>query len=320
LYKGQLLFVLAFLLAACTWLMPRSRWLYVATSVSVLVPTLLLIGAITLRCLIRGRPPVSTLYETLLFVTAVGALLALASELFTRQRIALSAAAVLGMIGLYFASGYETLDKRDTMPQLVAVLDTNFWLATHVTAITIGYSAGVLAALLASIYLIAKVVGFRSKEPAFFHGLGKIVYGVLCFGLIFSTVGTILGGIWANESWGRFWGWDPKENGALLICLSQLVMLHARMAGLLREFGLCMAAAFGGTVIGFSWFGVNLLGVGLHSYGFTSGIHTVLWTYYGIQWGIIALAGAHWFLKRTRESAAREALEAAGRTKSGAGA
>jgi ABC-type transport system involved in cytochrome c biogenesis permease subunit len=315
LYKGQILFVIAFLLAAWTWIAPRSRWLYAATAVSVLLPTLLLIAAITLRCMIRGRPPVSTLYETLLFVTATGAVLALLSELFTRQRIALSAAAVLGLIGLYFASGYETLDKRDTMPQLVAVLDTNFWLATHVTAITIGYSAGVLAALLGSIYLLAKVIGFKRDDAAFFHGLGRIVYGVLCFGLIFSTVGTILGGIWANESWGRFWGWDPKENGALLICLSQLVMLHARMAGLLREFGLCMAAAFGGTVIGFSWFGVNLLGVGLHSYGFTSGINTALWTYYGLQWGIIGLAGAHWFIQRTRASAARDALAAAGQAK-----
>ena len=112
---------------------------------------------------------------------------------------------------------------------------------------------------------------------------------MLCFGVIFATVGTILGGIWANESWGRFWGWDPKENGALLICISQIALLHGRMGGFLRDQGICMAAAFTGTVIAFSWWGVNLLGVGLHSYGFTSGVHTALWTYYGIQWGIVGL-------------------------------
>ena len=99
--------------------------------------------------MIRGRPPVSTLYETVLFVTAVGSLIALVTELINRQRVAISAAAVLGMVGLFIANGYETLDKQDTMPSLVAVLDTNFWLATHVTAITLGYSAGMLAALLA---------------------------------------------------------------------------------------------------------------------------------------------------------------------------
>ena len=304
---AQVVFVLAFVLAAVLWLKPRSRLLFGGTALAVLVGTTLVTIAIVIRCVIRERPPISTLYETLLFVTATGALTALVTEFFTKLRVALSAAAVLGMLGLFVSNGYEMLDKRDTMPQLVAVLDTNFWLATHVTAITLGYSAGMVAALLASIYLITKAVGFRRADPAFHHGLARMVYGVLCFGLIFSTVGTILGGIWANESWGRFWGWDPKENGALLICISQLVMLHARMGGLIREHGLCMAAAFGGTVIGFSWFGVNLLGVGLHSYGFTSGIHTALWTYYGVQWGIVLLGGLTWMLDRARNSARLEA-------------
>jgi hypothetical protein len=131
---------------------------------------------------------------------------------------------------------------------------------------------------------------------------------------------TILGGIWANESWGRFWGWDPKENGALLIVLTQLAILHARMGGYLREHGVCMAAAFGGTVVAFSWWGVNLLGVGLHSYGFTSGIHKALWTYYAIQWGIVLLGGYTWLRERALARAAvalpvsqRAARPAAGR-------
>lgn len=306
--RSLVAFVLAFLAVALQWMMPRNRKLYGVAWITAGLGTLGLIAAIVLRCWIRSRPPVSTLYETLLFVTATGALLALAIEWIDRRRLGLSAAAVVGLVGLFLANGYETLDKQDTMPSLVAVLDTNFWLATHVTAITLGYSAGMLAALLASGYLLAKLVGWKRGDRSFYRPLGRMVYGVLCFALIFSTVGTILGGIWANESWGRFWGWDPKENGALLIVISQLAILHGRAGGYLREHGICMAAAFGGTVIAFSWWGVNLLGVGLHSYGFTSGIHRALWGYYGLQWAIVglgAIAGHREAMAKALEEARR---------------
>ncbi|MBK7876031.1 MAG: cytochrome c biogenesis protein CcsA [Planctomycetes bacterium] len=299
------LFGLAFLAAALLWIRPTSSALHRAAFVLVAAATTALVAAIALRCAIRGRPPVSTLYETVLFVTATGALVALALELMNRRRIAVSAAAVLGLVGLFVATGYETLDKQDTMPSLVAVLDTNFWLATHVTAITIGYAAGMLAALLASLYLLARVLRVRRNDPVFFRELARMVYGVTCFGAIFAIVGTILGGIWANESWGRFWGWDPKENGALLIVIWQVAMLHARLAGWLREYGLCIAAAFGGTVIAFSWWGVNLLGVGLHSYGFTSGIQAALWSYYVAQWALCLAAGAVLWRARALARAAR---------------
>jgi ABC-type transport system involved in cytochrome c biogenesis permease subunit len=295
---AQIAFILAFLAMACAWLMPRAKLPYRGAALLAGAGTALVITAIVVRCVIRSRPPVSTLYETVLFITGVSTLVALVAERITRQRLALSAAAVLGMVGVFIANGYETLDKKDTMPSLVAVLDTNFWLATHVTAVTIGYAAGMLAALLGSFYLVAKAFGFRRDQRSFYSGLGRMVYGVLCFGVIFSTVGTILGGIWANDSWGRFWGWDPKENGALLIVLSQLVILHARMGGYLKEHGVCAAAALAGTVVAFSWFGVNLLGVGLHSYGFTSGIRNALWGYYIVQWSVVLLGTYGWWRSR----------------------
>ena len=282
-------FVVAFLAVALVWLRPRARWPYRIGAVAASAATLALVGAIVVRCVIRARPPVSTLYETVLFVTATGVLVALFLEWVGRRRIALSAAAVLGLVGVFVANGYETLDKADTMPSLVAVLDTNFWLATHVTAITLGYSAGMLAALLASFFLVIDLFRPGARRPPIAGELARMVYGVTCFALFFSLVGTILGGIWANDSWGRFWGWDPKENGALLIVIAQTAILHGRIGGYLKQRGLCMAAAFGGTVVAFSWWGVNLLGVGLHSYGFTSGIHEALWTYYAIQWSIVGL-------------------------------
>ncbi|MDZ4773512.1 MAG: cytochrome c biogenesis protein CcsA [Planctomycetota bacterium] len=291
-------FIAAFLGVSIMWLRPRSKLAWKSTLALTSVGALLLVTAIVLRCIIRERPPVSTLYETVLFVTASCVLVAVFIECVQRSRFAIQTAAVLGTVGLFVANGYETLDKQDTMPSLVAVLDTNFWLATHVTAITIGYSAGMLAAALASFYLLGKLIGWKRDEPETRRKLARTVYGVVCFALIFSTVGTILGGVWANDSWGRFWGWDPKENGALLIVISQIVMLHARRGGYLRDDGLCMAAAFGGTIVAFSWWGVNLLGVGLHSYGFTSGIHSALWTYYGIQWGVVGLGGVAWLRER----------------------
>ena len=95
-----------------------------------------------------------------------------------------------------------------------------------------------------------------------------MVYGIICFALFFSFVGTVLGGIWADQSWGRFWGWDPKENGALLIVLWNAIILHARWGGYVRERGIMAMAIFGNVITACSWFGVNMLGVGLHSYGF----------------------------------------------------
>jgi hypothetical protein len=99
--------------------------------------------------------------------------------------------------------------------------------------------------------------------------LSRMIYGIVCFAALFSFVGTVLGGIWADQSWGRFWGWDVKENGALIIVLWNALVLHARWGGMVRERGLANMAIVGNIVTSWSWFGVNMLGIGLHSYGFT---------------------------------------------------
>jgi len=116
-----------------------------------------------------------------------------------------------------------------------------------------------------------------------------MVYGVVCFCLVFSTIGTILGGVWANDSWGRFWGWDPKENGALMIVLWTALILHARWGGMVRSRGIAVLSVFGGIITAWSWFGVNQLGVGLHSYGFTDSITFWLLVFVGSQLAIIGL-------------------------------
>ena len=232
-------------------------------------------------------------------------LVAIAIEAMNRQRIAVVVATVLGAGGMFLSMKYELKEAAsagDTMPSLVAVLDTNFWLATHVTTVTMGYAAGLLAALLAHVWLIGKMFGVRLDLKQSYRSLTRMIYGVLCFGLLFSVVGTILGGIWANYSWGRFWGWDPKENGALLICIWELVILHARLGGYIRDFGLCVLSVIGGVVVVFSWWGVNLLGVGLHSYGFTEGVSMILTTIYWLEALLLVLAFA-WKLRSPKAQA-----------------
>ena len=173
------------------------------------------------------------------------------------------------------------------MIMLRAVLDTNFWLWTHVVAVTIGYASTFVAGALAIIYLVRGMFT-RTLSQSTAKALGRMVYGIICFATLFSFVGTVLGGIWADQSWGRFWGWDPKENGALIIVLWNALILHARWGGLVKERGLMNLAIVGNIVTAWSWFGVNMLGIGLHSYGF---MDQAFWWLVGFIVSQLALIG-----------------------------
>lgn len=306
-FRAQWLFVLGFIFAGLGWLFPRRKWTGVAMWLLSGSGLLLVTIGIVQRCIIRERPPVSTLYETILFITGTAVLAALVTEAINRRRIALAVSTFLGALGMFLAYRFEMHEAQDTMPSLVAVLDTNFWLATHVTTVTIGYSAGLFASAMGHVYLLGKMLAGRSptpvpsaggeppwfRQPGTFKAISRMTYGLVCFCLLFSTVGTILGGIWANDSWGRFWGWDPKENGALMICLWMAIILHARMGGYVRDKGIAVLCILGGLVVGFSWWGVNLLGIGLHTYGFTSGAAFGLMVFYAIDVAFLSAVGLH---------------------------
>ncbi|WP_145197920.1 cytochrome c biogenesis protein CcsA [Planctomycetes bacterium Poly30] len=310
-YRALLCFLAAFLMAAISWMVPRRQTFGKVLSLGVwgfsLVGLLLAVVGVTIRCVLLDRPPVATLYETILFITSVAVAVCLITEALTKERIALASAAALGASGMFLSMKYELVEaasQGDTMGGLVAVLNTNFWLATHVTTVTIGYAAGLLAAALAHVWIVMRLfrgmkdqgAALDTASAAWYRSFARMIYGVLCFGLLFSVVGTILGGVWANDSWGRFWGWDPKENGALMIVLFELVILHARMAGYIKDFGVCVLAVMGGAVVAFSWWHVNQLGVGLHSYGFTAGVLKTLWSYYSFVAVFAALSGLGWMM------------------------
>jgi ABC-type transport system involved in cytochrome c biogenesis permease subunit len=217
------------------------------------------------RIILQGRPPVTNLYSSAVFVGWGAVILGLIVERMYRKGFGTAVAAAAGFASLIVAQNLGT--EGDTMEMMRAVLDSNFWLATHVVTITIGYSGTFLAGAIAIGYAIRKHI-VSTVDPETDKALVDMAYGIICFALFFSFVGTVLGGIWADQSWGRFWGWDPKENGALLIVLWNAIILHARWAGYVRERGTMVMAIFGNVITACSWFGVNMLGVGLHSYGF----------------------------------------------------
>ena len=235
------------------------------------------------RMALEGRPPVTNLYSSAIFIGWGACGLGLVLERFYKVGLGCAVAGLAGFITLLIAHNLAL--GGDTMEMLRAVLDTNFWLATHVVVVTLGYASTFVAGTLAVAYVVlgiftpilktkvgkgatAAKASVQSNDVNIGKALGKMVYGIVCFATLFSFTGTVLGGIWADQSWGRFWGWDPKENGALLIVLWNAIILHARWGGLVRERGLMNLAIFGNIVTAFSWFGVNMLGIGLHSYGF----------------------------------------------------
>ena len=264
--SGMALYVLAALVGIASWLkwpeifQKSAFWL-------MLLAFLATTAGIATRMWLEGRPPVTNLYSSALGVGWGSVFLCLFLERIYRNSIGSVVGGTIGFATLIIAHHLHLQSGGDTMEMMRAVLDSNFWLATHVVVITIGYSAVFLAGFLALVY-IGRGVFTRSLDAQTADALYRMVYGITCFAVLFSLVGTVLGGIWADQSWGRFWGWDPKENGALLIVLWTAAMLHARWGGMVKARGFMIMAVFGNIVTSWSWFGTNMLGVGLHSYGF----------------------------------------------------
>lgn len=253
-----------------------------------LVAALIHTIAILSRVYITGRAPVINIYSSAVFIGWAGVLGGLVLDRIFRLGFGNLLAATAGTLSLLVARG---LSSGDTMPVLQAVLDTQFWLATHVISVSLGYVATMVAGLLGVGYLVANWVG---KEDRAGRSLYRMIYGAACFGILFSTVGTILGGLWADDSWGRFWGWDPKENGALLIVIWNALMLHARWDGMVKARGFAILAIGGNIVTAWSWFGTNELGIGLHSYGFTQGVLMWLTIFIGSQLAFLIGGLAVW--------------------------
>jgi cytochrome c-type biogenesis protein CcsB len=300
-YKSMQVFAVAFALAIASWFfwpVAMGRAAYAVMLAAFIVTT----AGIVTRMWLEGRPPVTNLYSSALFIGWAAVGLCLILESIYKNAIGTVAGGAVGFCTLLIA--HHLSFGGDTMEMMRAVLDSNFWLATHVVVITLGYASTFLAGMLGILYIVmgvftkwlpqqfdrraalrsgelapkaaakpaqassAKPVTASRKAETNGEALTRMAYGIICFATLFSLIGTILGGIWADQSWGRFWGWDPKENGALIIVIWNALILHARWGGMVKARGLMCLAVFGNVVTSWSWFGTNMLGIGLHSYGF----------------------------------------------------
>ncbi|MFM8274061.1 MAG: cytochrome c biogenesis protein ResB [Gemmata sp.] len=410
-YQCAGLYVFAFLLAVFGFAMyaaERPRWAaalrrsaFLVLFVTLVVHTLALLAR--MHIMDRYGVFVTNLYSSAIFIGWGCVALGLILERIFPIGVGNIIAAVLGLTTTIVA---HNLGTQDTLEMMEAVLDTNFWLATHVTTVTLGYTATFVAGFLAAVYvlmMLGTVVrdSYESKgEPtvgallafgtavlglvgipvafAWFaksalekfevvhplildagfwlaaavgtvYGLtllllrvsaagadaqgrplqgqipplarpaaalaltpesgrivGQMIYGVIAFATMLSFIGTVLGGIWADQSWGRFWGWDPKENGAVLIVLWNALILHARWCGLVKDRGVAVLAVFGNVITGWSWFGTNQLGIGLHAYGFDSRLADGCFNFWVLQLAILAVGAAiprHFWASATRRAA-----------------
>lgn len=266
-YYCAAMYLIAFALACVSllvWETALRRVVFTMVLVTFGFHTFALIG----RIYISGRPPVTNLYSSAVFIGWGAVLLALIFEYINKRGIGNLVSTAAGAATLVIA--YILGGRGDTFEVLQAVLDTQFWLATHVVSITLGYSATFLAGMFGIVFILKGVLS-KSLVSSDRKELSRMIYGTLCFAILFSFIGTILGGLWADDSWGRFWGWDTKENGAMMIVIWNAIVLHARWDNMVKDRGMAVLSVGGNIVTAWSWFGVNELGAGLHSYGFTEG-------------------------------------------------
>jgi ABC-type transport system involved in cytochrome c biogenesis permease subunit len=291
------LYVLVMLLVFLGWQFSPQAFLPTAYGILCLGFAVHTFGLV-LRVIITGYAPVTNLYSSAVSVGWIAALLSLGLEPFQKKGVGSLAAATVGFLTLVVA--HHLSGGGDTMEKMRAVLNSNFWLSTHVITIIMGYGATFLAGFLGLIYVL---YGWLRKgiSPEMQQSFHRMIFGATCFSLLFSFVGTVLGGIWADQSWGRFWGWDPKENGALMIVLWTALMLHALRCRLIKTRGLVNLAIGGNIITAWSWFGTNMLGVGLHSYGFMDSAFFWLVLFWLSQFAFIALEGL--FPVRLKKSA-----------------
>jgi ABC-type transport system involved in cytochrome c biogenesis permease subunit len=231
-------------------------------------------AAFAMRCSITRWPPVTNMYETLIWVALVAAVLSLVLFLIRRRDSVLLAGSSVALLAALVADRMPPEFGR-AIASLTPILQSRLWLTIHVITIVSSYGAFALALILGDLLLLHFLR--RDPDAQFAAEQAAVIDRLIQIGVLLITTGIILGGLWAEQSWGRFWGWDPKEVWALVVLLVYLLLVHGRFAGWLNSFGMAMGAVLSFSAVIMSWYGVNfLLSAGLHSYGFGTGGRVVI--------------------------------------------
>jgi cytochrome c-type biogenesis protein CcsB len=268
--------MILYLLAGTLWLFSESHPFAKRMAKFLTFSAVILhVTGFALRCYVAGRPPVTNMYESIIWVSLGVMLFATIIYAKYRQNVLICVATFLAGLSL-FAADAAPMIMDPTIRPLVPVLRSNYWLTIHVLTITISYAAFMLAMGIANVTLFQFLKKSRGDTSIAVSQritlLNMLSYRALMFGTVLLATGTILGGVWADYSWGRFWGWDPKEVWALIALLTYMAVLHARYAGWVGTFGFPIWAVVCFSTVVMAWYGVNfVLGVGLHSYGFSTG-------------------------------------------------
>ncbi len=247
---------------------------------------ILQVAAITLRVFISGRAPITNMYETVMFSGFGAALIALFLTIFKKDKIFLIAGLGYNVLCLLMMSFANNM-LNPAIENLVPVLRDNFWLSTHVTCVILSYAALAISWILANMYIIQSRLGSGVDEP---KKQVKVIYTCVQIGVVLLAAGVILGGVWADYSWGRFWGWDPKETWSLIALLIYMAILHGKYTSWINDYNFVPAIAVAFLSVIFAWFGVNyILASGLHSYGFSEGGAIFIGSIFLAQFSIIGL-------------------------------
>ncbi len=239
-----------------------------------------LIG-IVMRIMISGRAPITNMYETVMFSGLGALILSLCIFYFKRDKLFILAGVGYNILCLFMMMFANNMLNSSISP-LVPVLRDNFWLSTHVTTIILSYAALALSWMAANITLYKLVKKSLTKKDYRYYQ--DLIYTCIKVGIILLSAGIILGGVWADYSWGRFWGWDPKETWSLIVLLFYMALVHGKYSNWVTTHRFVLAAAGGFMTVMMAWFGVNyILASGLHSYGFSEGGALFLGSFFLIQ-------------------------------------
>jgi cytochrome c-type biogenesis protein CcsB len=299
-YRAIWCYGIAFLVLLVAHFRKRGQALLNLGVAIALVPLAFQAAGIVMRCMIAGRPPVTNMYESIIWVSFAVSFFGMIFFARYRTSVYLLAALPVTLTALLLVHQMP-IAMPSSIDPLVPVLRDNFWLTVHVLTITLSYAAFALAMGFGHILLwryARNPAAARADAPMHFW-----LYRVLQLGVLLLAAGTILGGVWANYSWGRFWGWDPKETWALIALLCYILTLHGRLAGWWTEFGLVVASVVCFLAVLMAWYGVNfVLGKGLHSYGFGIGGETYVATF--VVFDLLFVGFAIWRYQKSKSSVA----------------